>query len=97
MGAFQVIKDNLHGAAYRAAAKNLSEADYQRCFIMLNEMAKKINSTGDRFVILDWANYNWFYKPLSDISNFIPTDGHPSATANQTITQWLATHTTFNN
>lgn len=126
--AFQVIKDVLHGAAYRAAAKNLSEADYQRCFIMLNDMAKKINSTGGRFIFLDWADYNWFYKPLSDISkekinqqfhslsesgvlvvpvasiinmkdlkNFIPTDGHPSATANQTIAQWLATHTTFNN
>lgn len=127
-GAFQVIKDVLHGAAYRAAAKNLSEADYQRCFIMLSEMAKKINSTGGRFIVLDWADYNWFYKPLSDISkekinqqlhnlsksgvlvvpvasiinmkdlkNFIPTDGHPSAAANQTIAQWLATHTTFNN
>jgi hypothetical protein len=91
-------------------------------------MARKINSTGGRLVILDWADYNWFYKPLSDISkekinqqlhnlsksgvpvvsiasiinmkdpkNFIPADGHPSATANQSIAQWLATHTTFNN
>jgi len=91
-------------------------------------MAKKIRSTGGKLVILDWADYNWFYKPLSDISkekinqqllnlsksgvpvvpmasiinmndpvNFIPTDGHPSATANQIIAQWLATQTTFNN
>jgi hypothetical protein len=67
-GAFKVIKDNLHKAMYREAAKNLSEADYKRCFIMLQEMAKKINSCGGRFIILDWANYNWFYKPLSDIS-----------------------------
>lgn len=96
--------------------------------IMMNEMAKKITSTGGRLVILDWANYNWFYKPLSDISkskidqqfdilsrpgvqvipvasiidmkdpkNFIPSDGHPSATANQAIASFLATHATFGN
>jgi hypothetical protein len=34
---------------------------------MLQEMAEKINSSGGRFIILDWAGYNWHYKPLSDI------------------------------
>ncbi len=67
-GAFTVIKDNLHQIAYRAAAKNLSQADYNRCFLMFQEMAKKINRSGGRLVILNWADYNWFYKPLSDIS-----------------------------
>jgi hypothetical protein len=67
-GSFKVIKDNVHQVAYRAAAKNLSDMDYQRCFIMLQEMAKKINNSGGRFIIVNWAGYNWFYKPVSDIS-----------------------------
>ncbi len=67
-GSFKVLKDNLHKIAYRAAVQNMSETDYQRCFLMLQQMAKKINHSGGRFIILDWADYNWFYKPLSDIS-----------------------------
>lgn len=67
-GAFKVIKDNLHQIAYRAAAKNLSDTDYQRCFIMFREMAKKINNSGGRFIIVNWADYNWNYKPFRDMS-----------------------------
>jgi hypothetical protein len=52
-GTFQVVKDNLRQAIYSGAAKRLSEADYRRCFMMMNEMAKKITSTGGRLVILD--------------------------------------------
>lgn len=67
-GTFQVIKDNVHHAIYSGAAKKLAETDYKRCFMMMNEMAKKINAAGGHLVILNWADYNWFYKPLSDIS-----------------------------
>lgn len=66
-GTFQVIKDNVHHAIYSGAAKKLTEYDYKRCFMMMSDMAKKINSSGGRFIILNWADYNWFYKPLSDI------------------------------
>lgn len=67
-GTFKVIKDNIHQAMYRRTGKDLSAADYDRCFMMLQQMAKKINSSGGRFIILDWADYNWFYKPISDLS-----------------------------
>jgi hypothetical protein len=119
-GSFKVIKDNLHQLAYRAAGKNLSDADYTRCFIMLQNMARKIAGSGGRLIILNWGQYNWFYKPLSDMKakieqnfdslsrygamvipvssiidltdkpNFIPSDGHPSAVANQAIANWMS-------
>jgi hypothetical protein len=38
-----------------------------------------------------------FIINMKDLKNFIPADGHPSAAANQTIAQWLPTHTTFTN
>lgn len=67
-GSFKVLKDNLHKIAYRAAVQNMSETDYQRCFLMLQQMAKKINESGGRLIIVNWADYNWFYKPVSDLS-----------------------------
>jgi hypothetical protein len=67
-GAFSVIKDNLHKIAYGAAGKNLSEMDYNRCFIMLREMAKKINNSGGRLIILNWGRYTWNHRPVSDMS-----------------------------
>lgn len=67
-GAFTVIKDNLHQIAYRAAGKNLSEVDYNRCFIMLQEMARKINNSGGRLIILNWGKYTEDHRPLSDLS-----------------------------
>lgn len=127
-GAFSIIKDNLHQIALRAAGKNLSEMDYNRCFIMLQEMAKKINNSGGRLIILDWGEYKYLNHPSNDMSkvkigrnlaalskygtmvipvtsiisltdkkNFIPTDGHPSAVANQAIASWLANNVTLNN
>jgi hypothetical protein len=66
-GSFKVIKDNLHQLAYRAAGKNLSETDYKRCFIMLQNMAKEIAGSGGRLIILNWKEYNRFGKPLSDM------------------------------
>lgn len=67
-GAFQVIKDNLHKMAYQAAGKNLTDADYERCFMMLQDLAKKIASTGGRLIILNWGDYNWLSRPWSDMS-----------------------------
>jgi hypothetical protein len=67
-GAFSVIKDNLHKIAYGAAGKNLSEMDYDRCFTVLQEMAKKITASGGRFIILNWGQYNNLSSPLKDMS-----------------------------
>jgi hypothetical protein len=70
-GAFTVIKDNVLKIAYRTAGKDLSEMDYKRCFIMLQEMAKKINNSGGRLIILNWGEYNWNNRRLSDMSKTI--------------------------
>lgn len=67
-GSFKVIKDNLHQLAYRTAVKNLPAADYERCFLMLKDMSKKIAVSGGRLIILDWGIYNRFNAPLGYLS-----------------------------
>ena len=67
-GSFKVIKDNLHQIAYGTAVKNLSTADYDRCFLMLKDMAGKIAASGGRLVILNWGIYNKFNTPLKYMS-----------------------------
>jgi hypothetical protein len=125
-GTFRVIKENLHKIIYRRSGKNLLETDYRRCFIMLQEMAKKINGSGGKLIILNWGEYNWLNSPLkfmakdkieqnlsalskygavvipvssiidmTDNQNYIPADGHPSATANKAIAMWMAKNLKF--
>lgn len=35
---------------------------------MLQQMAKKITASDGRLIIVNWADYNWFHKPVSDLS-----------------------------
>lgn len=67
-GAFSVIKDNIEKIAYQYSVKNLTEKDYERCFIMLDELSKKIAASGGKLVILHWGNYHQSNSPISNES-----------------------------
>ena len=70
LGTFSFLKDKFSKIVARNRVKKLGESDYDRCFFMIKEMAKQIQQSGGKLIIIDWdrnrKNSNMLNRQLFD-------------------------------
>lgn len=59
---FNFIYDNYERIALSNRIENFTERDYTYCFNILKHLAREIQQSGGRLVILNWNNDNWGYR-----------------------------------
>jgi hypothetical protein len=68
LGTFTFLKDMLDRVQMNYDVRHLSQEDYDKCFLMIREMAAAIRRTGGKLILIDWDHNNWANKQVSTLS-----------------------------
>lgn len=68
LGTFTFLKDLLDRVQLNHDVRHLPQEDYDKCFLMIREMATAIRRTGGKLILIDWDHINWANKQVSTLS-----------------------------
>lgn len=66
LGTFRFLHRLLSNIHTRNRVNGLTQTDFDRCFLMIKNMAEIIKRTGGQFVLIDWGRHQWDADYIDD-------------------------------